>query len=84
MWGRGKVTHPESHGLGERHIHPLGPDGERLPGHIFGEELLLSIFDSNGNGEILDAEDVFDLFNPIPGVKYSNYFPKQTPNPYCI
>jgi hypothetical protein len=81
--GGGKVTHPEIHGPGESHIHALGPGGERLPGHIFVEEVLLSILDSNGNGEILDAEDVFDLLNPIPGVKYSDYFPKEKVNPYC-
>jgi len=64
------------------HYHGLGPNGDQLPGHIF-FDFLMSILDSNGNGEILDAEDVFDLFNPIPGLTYQDYFPSQPVNPYC-
>ena len=74
--GKGKVIVEKGHvnkvtgKRGYDHVHAIGRDGERLPGHFwFGKvgmlSLLLDILDANGNGEF-DPMDLLEWANPNP------------------
>ena len=61
-------------GRGNRHLHVLGPGGDRLPGHIFYDiaaylllfgDVLHETTDTNGDGAI-DATEWLEFANPLP------------------